>query len=201
MKIESIEQLELLYPVHVETWEVEPDSMGAGEWLGGPGNRIAVRPLTDVATVITYGDGCTNPPHGALGGTPGIGGGQYIEDRTGGTRRFVSGSGNMRVDSASEIWVGVSTGGGGFGLPCDRDAEAVRRDVRDGIVSRAAARAVFGVVLSGDRDPALLAEATRELRERIRAAGRPMLDPTTPNASTWLAGQMREGDVYLLNPL
>ncbi len=201
MKIESIEQLELLYPVHVESWEVEPDSMGAGEWLGGPGNRIVVQPLSGVATVITYGDGCANPPHGALGGTPGIGGGQYVDERATGSRRYVSGSGNMRVDSASEAWVGVSTGGGGFGLPYDRSAEAVRRDVRDGVVSRSAAREVFGVALSEDRDPAVLEEETQALRDALRGAGRPMLDPTTPGASTWLAGEMREGDVYLLNPL
>ncbi len=58
-----------------------------------------------------------------------------------------------------------------------------------------------GVALSEDRDPAVLEEETQALRDALRGAGRPMLDPTTPGASTWLAGEMREGDVYLLNPL
>jgi N-methylhydantoinase B len=200
MKVESIEQIELLYPVRVRAWEIEPDSMGAGRWIGGPGNRAVVETLhDDPVTVITYGDGIANPPHGALGGTPGVGGGQYVESRADGGRRYVSGCGNMRLDGVREFWVGVSTGGGGFGDPAERDPEAVRRDVRDGIVSRASAREVHRVALSDGADPVVLAEETARLRERSPA--RPALDPTVPDAARWLAGEMRDGDVYLLNPV
>ena len=41
----AVEQIELLYPLRIERMEIEPDSMGFGEWIGGPGTRLVVRPL------------------------------------------------------------------------------------------------------------------------------------------------------------
>lgn len=200
MKIQPIEQLELLYPVRIEVAEIETDSVGFGQWLGGPGNIVAIRPLVDEMITITFGDAAANPPHGAMGGHQGSGGGQYVEELAGGRRRYVSSSGAFTVDHRSERYVGVSTGGGGWGAPCERPAEQVRIDVRDGIVSRQAAREVFGVALSADADPMIDTTETERLRERLRLLERPDVTPTVPNASTWLAGHMREGDQYLLNP-
>jgi N-methylhydantoinase B len=200
VKIPAVEQLELLYPLRVEHHEVEPDSMGMGQWIGGPGNRVAVRLLSDSeATIITLGDGMANPPHGAVGGTPGIGGGLYVEDDDADARRYISVTGATRMQPR-ERWIGVSSGGGGFGHPCDRDAELVRRDVRDGIISRGAAKAVFGVVLSSGVDPQVDVMETARARDELRAVPRPTVDPLRPNASSWLSNDMRDGDVYLLNP-
>lgn len=201
MKIQPIEQLELLYPVRIERCEIDVDSVGFGQWLGGPGNVCAVRPLTDEMVTITFGDAASNPPHGAMGGAQGSGGGQYVEDETTGKRRFVSSSGAFKVDHTHEFYVGVSTGGGGWGNPHERDAEQVRIDVRDGIVSRAAAAEVFGVVLSADADPAIDADATAARRAELARAERPVVSPTEPNASPWLQDQMRDGDTYELDPL
>ncbi|HTN11771.1 MAG TPA: hydantoinase B/oxoprolinase family protein, partial [Acetobacteraceae bacterium] len=41
-------------------------------------------------------------------------------------------------------------GGGGMGDPATRDPALVARDVRDGLVSTAAARALYKVVLAAD---------------------------------------------------
>jgi N-methylhydantoinase B len=200
IKIQATEQIELLYPLRIEQMEIEPDSMGLGRWIGGAGTRFTVRPLAGAAECVTFGDGIANPPHGVFGATPGHGGGAYVEDATSGRRRYVSAAG--RVDMAEgEAWVGVSTGGGGYGNPADRPAEQVRRDARDGIISRTAARDVFGVVLSDDEDPVIDAAGTEELRRALRAIDRPLIDPEAPSASRWLEREMREGDVYLLNPL
>jgi N-methylhydantoinase B len=43
-----------------------------------------------------------------------------------------------------------SAGGGGWGDPCRRDPARVARDVRDGIVSREAARLIYRVEVDGD---------------------------------------------------
>jgi N-methylhydantoinase B len=99
-----------------------------------------------------------------------------------------------------ELRVGVSTGGGGYGNPANRDAERVRRDVRDGLVTRETAAELCGVVLSDAWDPIIDADATAARRLELRAVERPLVEPTTPGASTWLARDMRHGDVYLLNP-
>jgi N-methylhydantoinase B len=201
MKIQPIEQLELLYPVRIERCEIDTDSVGFGQWIGGPGNVCAVRPLVDEMVTITFGDGASNPPHGAMGGGAGSGGGQYVEDGDTGTRRFVSASGAFTVDHTREVYVGVSTGGGGWGNPHERDAEQVRLDVRDGIVSRAAAAEIFGVVLSEDADPLLDEAATAGSRAELAAIARPVIVPTEPNASDWLERNMRDGDTYEVDPL
>lgn len=199
LKIQSIEQIELLYPLHVEFHEIEPDAMGLGQWIGGAGNRLMIRPTSGEMTCITFGDGCANPPHGALGGTPGIGGGQYVEERATGRRRFVSASGQIAV-GRDDAWVGVATGGGGWGHPLDRDVETVRRDVRDGLVTRETADRVFGVVLSGDFDPVVDHAETQRRRAALREVVRPVVEPTSPGAARWLEENMRVGDEYLLNP-
>jgi N-methylhydantoinase B len=201
MKSQPIEQLELLYPILIERAEIEPESMGYGQWIGGPGTRVVVKPVVGDMVCITFGDGCANPPHGAVGGTPGIGGGQWVEDRISGKRRFVSASGNVVVDGEREVWVGVSTGGGGYGAPADRDPEQVRRDVRNGLISREIARDVFGVAVSGDLDPRIDEDETKRLRAQLAQRNRPMIVPVEPDAATWVSQNMTEQDEYLLNPM
>jgi N-methylhydantoinase B len=197
VKTQPLEQVELLYPLHVERMEIEPDSMGFGTWIGGPGTRLEVRSLGGEMECVTFGDGVANPPHGAIGGTPGHGGGAYVEDSSG-ARRFVSATGLVRVGHG-ESWVGVSTGGGGYGDPTGRPAALVARDVRDGIVSAEAAERVFGVVL--DASSTVDEAATAARRDRLREVARPAFEPSTPSASTWVERNRRDGDVYLLNPL
>jgi N-methylhydantoinase B len=194
-----IEQMELLHPVRVEEMEIEPDSMGFGNTIGGFGVRFTIRPLHGSMDCITFGDGTANPPHGILGGTPAIGGGQYVEDAASGNRLYASASGRVRID-AGNTWTGVASGGGGYGNPLERDAERVRAEVRDGVISRAAAFEVFGVVVAGEDDPALDPEATAARRAELATRELPLVTPTVPDASEWVRDQLREGDVYLENP-
>jgi N-methylhydantoinase B len=199
VKTQSIEQIELAYPIRVEELEVEPDSMGLGESIGGPGVRMRLRSLDGELECVTFGDGCANPPHGVLGGTPGAGGGTYVEPDDGGPRRFVSACGRV-VFGPDETWVSVSSGGGGYGHPARRPAERVRRDVVNGIITAQAARAVFGVVLSNAPEYAVNARETEKVRSELLANERPPALPTQPSAATWVQDNMRDGDIYLLNP-
>lgn len=202
LKVQSIEQIEMIYPLLVEQMEMEPDSQGYGTHNGAPGTRFAVRPAAGEMRAITFGDGCDNPPHGIVGGGHGAGGGCYVDNRTTGRRRFTSASGAVRV-AADEVWVGVSSGGGGWGSPLEREAEVVWREVRDGIISPAVAENVFGLVLTRDEHGApVLDRAGTAQRRRQLAAERsyPLVSPQYPGASVWTREHMREGDVYLLNP-
>jgi N-methylhydantoinase B len=94
----------------------------------------------------------------------------------------------------------VASGGGGYGDPALRDAELVRCDVRDGIVSRGVAEEIFGVVVFGEEDPVIDIEATARRRAQLSGRPRGLVSPTGPGAATWLQETMREGDVYLVNP-
>ena len=76
----------------------------------------------------------------------------------------------------------VTTGGGGWGDPLEREVELVARDVTEGRVSPPAAEAHYGVVLQAradldgyDVDAAATAKLRADLRAR-RAALRPMID-------------------------
>jgi N-methylhydantoinase B len=199
IRIQQVEQIELLYPLRIDRVEVEPDSMGFGRWIGGPGTRFVVSPTGPGHTeCITFSDGMANPPHGVFGGTMGCGGGAFVEAAAGGPRRYLSSCGVIRI-APGERWVGVSTGGGGFGDPAERPAEQVARDVLDGFISREAAAAQFGVILG--EGAAVDGMATAAARDALRAQ-RPLaaLDPDGPGASRWVERHMRPGDVFLRNP-
>src|SRR5262249_52068646 len=84
--------------------------------------------------------------------------------------------------AAGQVLRVVTTGGGGWGDPLEREPELVRRDVIDGKVSLAAARADYGVVLAagnGEDEYEIDRGATEKLRADLRAARRgplPIID-------------------------
>jgi N-methylhydantoinase B len=199
MKIQSVEQIELLYPLWVDQLEIETDSMGLGKTNGGAGIRMIIRPVGDQVDCITLGDGFRNPPHGAAGGTQAIGGGHYVESAGDCERRYFSTSGAVKI-GVSERYVGVSTGGGGHGNPLDRAVSRIREDVRDGVIGRDLAKAIFGVVLSDDIDPRIDEELTASARAELAAIPVRDVEPAAAGAGNWAQSTMRPGDRYMLNP-
>jgi N-methylhydantoinase B len=197
LKILNVEMSELHHPVLIESMEIEPDSMGHGKYMGGPGIRIVVRPVDGPMECHLFGDGQENPPHGVVGGTPGIGGGNYREDRKTGKRTYYSTNGNLEV-SEDQVWIGVSSGGGGYGCPWERDAEIVADNVRDGFFSAERAEETYRVVLKPDFT--VDAEATKRLRASATTLQTDAVTPNHPSASSWRATNMRDGDEYLLDP-
>jgi N-methylhydantoinase B len=200
LRILSIEMLELLHPMVVERMEIEPDSMGQGKNIGGPGVNIVIRPVDGPMECHLFGDGASNPPHGVLGGTPGIGGGNYKESRTTGQRTFCSAKGHLTL-SDKEVWVGFSSGGGGYGDPLEREPERVRDDVRNGFISLKTASEIYGVILDQDT---LALDGTATARARGELAARreplPLVTPNRPSAATWLQEHERPNDLYVVDP-
>jgi N-methylhydantoinase B len=107
----------------------------------------------------------------------------------------------MKIDPG-QMWVGVSSGGGGYGDPLNRSAQKVCEHVRDEIISLETARDIYGVVMDPVRFE-LDETATVERRSKIAAERGtvPMVQPTAADSATWLKDNMREGDNYLLDPL
>ena len=63
----------------------------------------------------------------------------------------------------------MSSGGGGFGDPLNRDTEKVRHDVREGYVTLEKAREIYGVVIKTDSELySVDAEATAALRRELK---------------------------------
>ena len=199
LKVASIEHTELLFPLLFDQWELEPDSMGFGEWIGGPGVRCTLRSLSGPVTLLYVSDGLTNPPYGVLGGTPGAGGGAYFQDDRTRRRRFLHSAIEPIDLMPGETWTGISSGGGGFGNPLRRPIAQVARDVRDGLYGRETARDVYGVAL--DTDGSLLDEETAKLRSEIGRRqdtnGLPVALPEVAGSSTWFQKRMAADDRFI----
>lgn len=198
-KIISVEVSEMLYPVHFDKTEIAVDSMGLGETIGGPGVVIQVRPTSGRMECSVFGDGHMNPPYGALGGTPGIGGGSFKESLTTGKKTYYSAKGHLVIEE-DEIWVGHSTGGGGRGDPLKRDPEDVLESVFDGMVSLDSAKSVHGVEIN----PATMTidfAKTRKLRSKMKKSRGPLETTTSkgPGEGSWVEDRLQPGEEYLID--
>jgi N-methylhydantoinase B len=141
-----IEDVETHLPLRVLRYELREDSGGAGKWRGGLG---AVREICflDNGGSSVEGDGHKFRPWGFLGGSDGATAELVLRRAAGERIALPSKVPHMPVCSG-DVFVCVGPSGGGYGDPLERDPEAVRQDVIDGIVSREAAARDYGVVIS-----------------------------------------------------
>jgi N-methylhydantoinase B len=142
LTLPDVEFTEQRFPVHFVRQEFRTDGGGAGRRRGGTGIEYEVDVLTP-ARWSFRGEGLGRPTgFGVDGGSDGAGGEMTLYPAGGGEvfhapKYGLASFGPVRL-------VARSPGGGGFGDPRRRDREAVARDVRDGVVSEAAAREVYG---------------------------------------------------------
>ena len=164
LRLPNVEAYEQLYPLTIHKYEMRCDGEGSGEFRGGPG----IDYVADVNVGAEYsfrGEGAHGlTAFGINGGLAGQTGSLTLAPADGpdfdipqyGVRHLP----RLRITLASP-------GGGGFGDPMHRDPQAVLCDVRDGIVSPAKARAVYGVQLTSDLRRIDL-DATAALRSTSR---------------------------------
>jgi N-methylhydantoinase B len=136
-----VEIFESEYPLRVRAFELIRDSAGAGRYRGGLGYAREFEVLEDsVLTVRSSNHLFATPGHSdGLGPAPS----RVIlnPDRT--DREELSAI-ETRHLKAGDVIRFERSGGGGFGPPAERAAEAVRDDVRNGYVSAQAAADVYG---------------------------------------------------------
>lgn len=163
----TVEEHETRLPWKVLKWEFATDHTGAGRWRGGPGMHWeAVNQGSDGRMATGSSDGDVVEGFGANGGFPSPVSRTYLRRGD----ELIRVQPHRLVDVRhGDVLVKHSSGGGGVGRPCDRDPRAVRDDVRNGIVSRAAAHTVYCVVLQEDGDEIDVA-ATDALRASLDAA-------------------------------
>ena len=159
--ISPCEQVEAKYPILFHNHALREDSGGAGRFRGGLGTEQIIEaraPIT--ATLRVERTHCK--PWGLAGGHAALANevalrvdGKDITDLPNGKlpqRRFKPG----------DIYIYRSGGGGGFGAPEERDPARVAADVRQGYVSRTAARNSYRVAINADGS--VDEKATAELR-------------------------------------
>ncbi len=159
----NVEEMEVRLPWRQLRYEMVPDFTGAGRWRGGPGihwEAINEGSAGQMATGSSDGDEMLG--FGAIGGEPSPPCRTYLR-RNNEDMRIKP---HRMVDvKEGDILIKHSSGGGGVGNPAERDPEMVREDVENELVSLAAARDVYKVVI----DPATCKvdhQATKALRER-----------------------------------
>jgi len=161
----SIEGIELKCPVLVESRALRQDSCGAGKYRGGLGIDMRVRNLVEGHWNFEQTRRTQCPPWGLWGGNPGETGGYLLRLPEEKEFRLMAGARIPVPVGASAI---VRTGGGGgWGDPCERDPAKVVEDVREELISREAARKLYGVVVSEQLK--LDEAATRALRTEMQA--------------------------------
>jgi N-methylhydantoinase B len=161
---DSVEIDEQRYPIHVTEQRLVPDSEGAGRRRGGLGCRTVYGPKTAPVTVAFSVEAHHNPPRGVRGGAPGSRTDAWMLDAAG-ERVDIDLVGALELEPGERI-VSISSGGGGYGDPLEREPELVLHDVREGWVSRDRARDVYGVVVepTGDGELRVDEEATARRR-------------------------------------
>jgi len=160
LDLPNLEFHEQLFPVRYRRWEMRADAAGPGLRRGGTG----VRYEADILVPCTWSfraEGLDTPSgYGVEGGGFGAVGEQWVEPDEG--ERFIPPKYGVRQLGTARF-IADTPGGGGWGDPFARPPELVLRDVRDGVLSRAAAERDYGVALDATErrvDP----ERTRSLR-------------------------------------
>ena len=160
LTIPNAEAYERLYPIRIHRHEIRKDSAGAGERRGGAG--VEYEAEVDGEVVQSFrSEGLTHAAaYGVGGGGDGLGcemtitsGGAVVNDIP------IYGKRTLR----NPRFIVRSSGGGGWGNPRKRDPKAVAADVRDGIVSKEAAREIYAVAV--DAAGVLDAAGTARLRD------------------------------------
>lgn len=166
-----VEIIEAEMDMVVHEYRYEPDSGGPGRYRGGLGVGMTFESLIPNTIIAMRGMERTRfAPWGVQGGHYG-----------GRTKPAIVNPGTPRESRIPKLDILVmnrgdvlrlgSSGGGGYGDPCDREPEKVREDVIYGYVSRAQAEDVYGVVFR-DEGFEVDREATKAARSTIQSGRR-----------------------------
>jgi len=137
----QVETTEAVAPVLITRRDLRADSGGPGRFRGGLGQRIELRAAQDQDVMLFVSvERVLNPARGRFGGGPGAPG----RIRIGDSGPDLPGKGEIRIKAGTTL-IFETPGGGGFGPPQDRSRADLQRDLNDGLISEAAARALYGV--------------------------------------------------------
>ena len=164
----DVETVEQAYPVRYLYKRLRRDAGGAGRFRGGASVDAALTVHGEATRLegTTLGMRRAIPLAGLFGGYPGACT-RFELEHAGTVRPLGLNTGDIPL-GAGDVFRFANASGSGLGDPLEREPERVLADVREGYVSAAAARTVYGVVLAGDVDAA----ATCAARDEIRAARR-----------------------------
>jgi len=141
---QDYEMFEQTTPHLLSKHEYITDSGGAGQWRGGLGIETEFTIGSEDTQLVTFGDGNYEPAFGLFGGQDSIL--NTIElTYPDGTRIVPNNKDLIEGVPKGTVYHQIAGGGGGYGDPKKRDREQLRREVRNGIISPAAAEHTYGL--------------------------------------------------------
>ncbi len=144
--IPPLEILEAAYPVMFRTWALRPDSAGTGAHRGGLGAIYEIEVLEENgAEAFLFGERGRFAPKGvAGGGVAALNQFTYEQEEGWHSPPLASKMRGIKLKAGQAVRL-ETPGGGGYGAPSERSADAIARDVARGLVSEAAADRAYGV--------------------------------------------------------
>jgi len=137
-----IEVLETRYPWRIREYRIRPDSGGAGRWRGGNGVVREYQALTDCSLSLWF-ERSRQPAWGLFGGEDAVGPEVVINPGAAQEKRMLKVNG-LKVREGDVIRCSTG-GGGGFGDPTERVADAVQTDIADRHVTEEMALRRYGI--------------------------------------------------------
>ena len=133
-----VEVIEMSFPVRVESYELLPDSGGAGRWRGGLGARRTWRILERDSRATVCCERTKSAPFGIEGGAAGAPARISVVDPDG-AERVLNSKGAFDAPAGALVVFDVP-GSGGYGPPVERDPARLGQDLADGYVTPEGAR-------------------------------------------------------------
>jgi len=164
-----VEVYENKFPIMIHRYGLRTDSGGAGKSRGGCGVYREYTLEADGWTSLWFERSVTKP-WGIYGGKGGAGPQITIKSEEETTTDILKV--NAKPLTNGTVVLIETGGGGGYGNAWERDAEAVKRDVKDGYISLDAAADDYGVVFGNDLE---VNEAATKAK-RLLLAGASLLD-------------------------
>lgn len=150
MALDSVEIIEAMYPVIIESRGCAENSGGPGQWEGAPGIEGVYRPLEGKLTAFYGSDGDVNPARGVRGGGDAAVSGNWRRTASGQLEQLKA-FGDVTIGPEEAI-VFRACGGGGYGAAGERDPARVLRSVRRGWITAKRASEVYGVAVRRSAD-------------------------------------------------
>jgi N-methylhydantoinase B len=135
-----IEVQEAMFPVRIDHFKLRTDSGGPGRHRGGLGIDTRIRSLVPCRINVNL-DRTRCPPWGLAGGLEAQTNIGLIERAAGGQEIIFKGT-NVPLAPGDSVTFRTA-GGGGYGDPRERQPEQVAADLREGLISAAAARDIY----------------------------------------------------------
>ncbi|GAN86456.1 hydantoinase B/oxoprolinase family protein [Komagataeibacter intermedius] len=144
-----IEIIEADYPIRIEEYAIAPDTAGAGRYRGGLGITRAYRILHDDVYFGVRSDKVKYPPYGLFGGGTGAPAVNILQ--VDGHEQVLPAMPTQPIIlNTGDVFHHTMAGGGGYGLPHERDPQMVLDDVLDEKISIQTAARDYGVVITPD---------------------------------------------------